>query len=254
MRIVVIGGTGRIGSQVVRTLTQQGHECVAAAPDTGVNTLTGQGLAEALRGAQVVVDVSNAPSWEEQAVMQFFTASAGNLIKFAKAAGVGHLVALSVVGTDRMSESAYFRAKNAQESLIRQSGLPYTIVHATQFFEFTKSIADISTHGQEIRLPSVLYQPMAAADVAAAVARAALGSPLNGMIEVGGPEKFRLDELVRLYLSATGDARQVIADPQAPYYGIRVNERTLVPEDSARLGTIRFRDWLADEKRKQRAA
>jgi uncharacterized protein YbjT (DUF2867 family) len=251
MKIVVIGGTGRIGSKVVKQLTDQGHEAVAAAPNTGVNTITGEGLAEVLKDAKVVVDVSNAPSWEDQAVMDFFTTSTRNLVKYAKAAGVGHLVALSVVGTDRLTESSYFRAKEAQEKLVRESGLPYSIVHATQFFEFVKGIADFSTQGNQVHLPPVLIQPMVSDDVARAVTRAALGKPVNGIVEVGGPEKFRMDELVRLYLKATGDTREVVADPDAPYYGIRVKERTLIPEDNARLGEVRFEDWLAQETSKK---
>ncbi|HTF67502.1 MAG TPA: SDR family oxidoreductase [Edaphobacter sp.] len=245
MKIVVIGGTGLIGSKLVSKLTEHGHEAIAASPNTGVNTLTGQGLVEVLKGAQVVVDVSNSPSWEEQAVMDFFTTSTTNLIKYGSAAGVGHLVALSVVGTDRLTESPYFRAKIAQEKLIKESGMPYSIVHATQFFEFVKGIADFSTQGDKVHLPAVLIQPMVSDDVAKAVGRTAVGSPVNGIVEVGGPEKFRLDELIRLGLNAIGDPREVITDPNALYYGVHVSERTLVPEDDAKLGEIRFRDWLA---------
>lgn len=245
MKIVVIGGTGLVGKKLMSKLTEQGHEAVAASPNTGVNTLTGQGLAEVLKGAQVVVDVSNSPSWEEQAVMNFFTTSTNNLLKYGAAAGVGHLVALSVVGTDRLTESPYFRAKIAQEKLIKESGLPYSIVHATQFFEFVKGIADFSTQGNQVHLAPVLIQPMASDDVAKAVGRVAAGTPVNGIVEVGGPEKFRLDELIRLGLSALGDAREVVSDPNALYYGVRVSERTLVPEDEAKLGEIRFKDWLA---------
>lgn len=245
MKIVVIGGTGLVGKKLMSKLTEQGHEAVAASPNTGVNTLTGQGLAEVLKGAQVIVDVSNSPSWEEQAVMNFFTTSTNNLLKYGVAAGVGHLVALSVVGTDRLTESPYFRAKIAQEKLIKESGLPYSIVHATQFFEFVKGIADFSTQGNQVHLAPVLIQPMASDDVAKAVGRVAVGTPVNGIVEVGGPEKFRLDELIRLGLSALGDAREVVTDPNALYYGVRVSERTLVPEDDARLGEIRFKDWLA---------
>jgi uncharacterized protein YbjT (DUF2867 family) len=244
MKIVVIGGTGLIGSRLVRKLTEHGHEAVAASPNTGVNTLTGQGLAEVLKGAQVVVDVSNSPSWEEQAVMNFFTTSTNNLLQYGVAAGVGHLVALSVVGTDRLTESPYFRAKIAQERLIEESGLPYSIVHATQFFEFVKGIADFSTQGNQVHLAPVLIQPMASDDVAKAVGRVSVGTPVNGIVEVAGPEKFRLDELIRLGLSALGDAREVVTDPNALYYGVRVSERTLVPEDDAKLGEIRFKDWL----------
>lgn len=245
MKIVVIGGTGLVGKKLMSKLTEQGHEAVAASPNTGVNTLTGQGLAEVLKGAQVIVDVSNSPSWEEQAVMNFFTTSTNNLLKYGVAAGVGHLVALSVVGTDRLTESPYFRAKIAQEKLIKESGLPYSIVHATQFFEFVKGIADFSTQGNQVHLAPVLIQPMASDDVAKAVGRVAVGTSVNGIVEVGGPEKFRLDELIRLGLSALGDAREVVTDPNALYYGVRVSERTLVPEDDAKLGEIRFKDWLA---------
>jgi uncharacterized protein YbjT (DUF2867 family) len=250
MKIVVIGGTGLIGSQLVSKLTEHGHEAVAASPNTGVNTLTGQGLAEVLKGAQVVVDVSNSPSWEEQAVMNFFKTSTNNLLKYGVAAGVGHLVALSVVGTDRLTESPYFRAKIAQEKLIEESGLPYSIVHATQFFEFVKGIADFSTQGNQVHLAPVLIQPMASDDVAKAVGRVSVGTPVNGIVEVAGPEKFRLDELIRLGLTAVGDAREVVTDPNALYYGVRVSERTLVPEDDAKLGEIRFKDWLAQRSLK----
>jgi uncharacterized protein YbjT (DUF2867 family) len=253
LKIVVIGGTGRIGSKLVSYLTEQGHDVVPAAPNTGVNTLTGEGLAEALQGAQVVVDVSNAPSWEEKAVMDFFTTSTGNLLNYGAAAGVGHLVALSVVGTDRLAESPYFRAKGAQEKLIEESGLPYSIVHATQFFEFVQGIADFSTQGNEVHLPPVLIQPMAAGDVAKAVGRVAVGKPVNRVVEVAGPEAFRLDELVRRYLQATGDPRKVVANPAALYYGVPVSERALVPRDDAKLGTVRFDDWLAQEKLKRAA-
>jgi uncharacterized protein YbjT (DUF2867 family) len=244
MKIVVIGGTGLIGSKLVSKLNELGHEALAASPNTGVNTLTGQGLAEVLKGAQVLIDVSNSPSWEEQAVMNFFRTSTTNLLKYGSAAGVGHLVALSVVGTDRLSESPYFRAKIAQEKLIRESGMPYSIVHATQFFEFAKGIADFSTQGNQIHLPPALIQPIVSGDVAIAVARVSVGTPVNGIVEIAGPERFRLDELIRIYLDATGDSREVVTDPNALYYGVRLSERTLVPEDDARLGEIRFEDWL----------
>ena len=251
MKIVVIGGTGRIGSKLVSMLTEHGREAVAASPNTGVNTLTGQGLAEVLKGAQVIVDVSNSPSWEEQAVMDFFTKSTNNLLKYGRAAGVGHLVALSVVGTDRLSESPYFRAKIAQEKLIKESGLPYSIVHATQFFEFVKGIADFSMQGNQVHLAPVLIQPMVSDDVAKGVGRVSVGAPVNGIVEIGGPEKFPLDELIRLYLTAVGDKREVVTDPNALYYGVRVSERTLVPEDNAKLGEIRFKDWLTQETLKK---
>ena len=245
MKTVVIGGTGLIGSKLVRKLREQGHEAVAASPDTGVNTLTGEGLAEALKGASVVVDVSNSPSWEDAAVMKFFDTSTRNLLATEAAAGVRHHVALSVVGTDRLLQSGYFRAKMAQENLIKGSSIPYSIVHATQFFEFLKGIADISTVDNKVTLPPARIQPMAAEDVASAVARVAVGPPVNGTVEIGGPETFRLDELVRRYLAARKDPREVVTDPHAGYYGIEVSERTLVPGDDARLGETRFETWLS---------
>jgi uncharacterized protein YbjT (DUF2867 family) len=243
-KIVVIGGSGLIGSKLVRKLREHGQEAVAASPDSGVNTLTGEGLAEVLKGAAVVVDVSNSPSWEDGAVMKFFETSTRNLLAAEAAAGVGHHVALSVVGTDRLLQSGYFRAKLAQENLIKGSSIPYSIVHATQFFEFLKGIADISTDGNKVPLPPVLIQPMAAEDVASAVGRVAMGPPENGTVEAGGPEKFRLDELVRRYLAARKDPREVVTDPHAPYYGIEVSEKTLIPGDDARLGETRFETWL----------
>ena len=245
MKIVVIGGTGLIGSKLVSKLREQGHEAVAAAPNTGVNTITGEGLAEVLKGASVVVDVSNAPDWEDAAVMKFFETSTRNLLTNEAVAGVKHHVGLSVVGTERMLESGYFRAKLAQENLINASSIPHSIVRATQFYEFLKGIADFSTEGNKVSLPHVLFQPMAADDVASGVARVAVGSPVNGMVEIGGPEKFRLDEFVRQGLAARKDPREVIADPHARYYGIEVKERTLIPEDDAKLGNIRFKEWLA---------
>ena len=245
MKIVVIGGTGLIGSKVVEKLRAHGHQAVAAAPNTGVNTLTGQGLAEALKGAVVVVDVSNAPSWEDKAVMNFFETSTRNLLAGEAAAGVKHHVALSVVGSERMVESGYFRAKIAQENLIKSSSIPYSIVRATQFFEFIKGIADFSTVGSTVHLPPVLIQPMAADDVASGVCRVALGAPVNGTVEIAGPEKFRMDELVRRGLAARKDPREVVADPQARYYGIKVSETTLIPGADARLGETRLEDWLS---------
>ena len=245
MKIVVIGGSGLIGSKLVPKLREHGHEAVAASPKSGVNTLTGEGLAEVLKGASVVVDVSNAPSWEDTAVMNFFETSTRNLLKEEAAAGVKHHVALSVVGTERLLESGYFRAKIAQEDLIKASSIPYSIVRATQFYEFVKGIADFSTRDNEVHLPSALIQPMAADDVASAVGRVATGSPVNGIVEVGGPEQFRLDELIRRGLTAYKDPRKVVADPQATYYGIKVTERALVPENNATLGKIRFDEWLA---------
>jgi uncharacterized protein YbjT (DUF2867 family) len=244
MKIVVIGGTGLIGSKLVTKLREQGHEAVAASPNSGVNTITGEGLAEALKGASVVVDVSNSPLWEDSAVMKFFETSTRNLLASETAAGVGHHVALSVVGSEQLLESGYFRAKIAQENLIKGSSIPYSIVRATQFFEFVKGIADISMDGGKVHLPGVLFQPMAADDVATAVARVALEAPVNGTVEVGGPEQFRLDELVRRRLATLKDPREVIADPHARYAGAEVGERTLLPGKDARLGETRFDTWL----------
>ncbi|GAA1441726.1 SDR family oxidoreductase [Leifsonia poae] len=247
MKIVVIGGTGLIGSKVVAQLTAQGHEAVAASPASGVDTLTGDGLAEALAGAAVVLDVSNSPSFDEDAVMNFFTTSTRNLLAAEKDAGVGHHVALSVVGTSRLTDSGYFRAKIAQEQLIEDAGIPYSIVHATQFFEFVKSIADAATVGDTVRLAPVRIEPMAAEDVATAVARATVGRPLNGIVEVAGPEQFQLDELIRLGLRARNDARTVIADPDATYFGARLSENELVPGKFATHYDTRFEEWLALE-------
>jgi uncharacterized protein YbjT (DUF2867 family) len=244
MKIVVIGGTGLIGTKLVNKLRQDGHEVVAASPSSGVNTVTGEGLAQELTGAQVVVDVTNAPSWEDNAVLAFFETSTRNLLAAEAAAGVGHHVALSVVGTDRLSESGYFRAKIAQEKLIKESSIPYSIVHATQFFEFLKGLADISVDGEKVRLPHVLFQPMAADDVASAVGRIAVGQPVNGIVEIGGPEQFRLDELVRRRLVSLKDPREVIADPNARYSGAKISENTLLPGNNAQLGETRFEDWL----------
>ena len=243
MKVVVIGGTGLIGSRVVAKLRDEGHDAVPASPDTGVNTLTGQGLEDVLQGASVVVDVSNSPSFEEMAVMNFFTTSTRNLLRYAATAGVRHYVALSVVGTERIPDSPYLRAKNAQESLITSGGIPYSIVHATQFFEFMKRIADEATDGTTIRLPPVLIQPMAADDVATAVATIAVSTPLNGIVEVGGPQQFRFDELIRRDLRERHDSRTVVTDPHARYFGAELGERSLVPGKDARLGEIRLEDW-----------
>jgi uncharacterized protein YbjT (DUF2867 family) len=245
MKIVVIGGTGLIGSKVVTRLNEKGHEAIAAAPNTGVNTLTGEGLAEVLEGAAVVVDVSNSPSFEDAAVLEFFQTSTTNLLAAETAAGVGHHVALSVVGTDRLLEGGYFRAKMAQEQLIKDSSIPYSIVHATQFFEFMKGIADAATDGNTVRLPTALIQPMAANDVAAAVARVAVGPPLNRTVEIAGPDQFRLDELVDRVLKARNDPREVVPDPRARYYGISPSERALLPEDDALLGATDLEEWLS---------
>jgi uncharacterized protein YbjT (DUF2867 family) len=244
MKVVIIGGTGLIGSKLVARLREQGHQAVPASPDTGVNTLTGEGLAQALAGAAVVVDVSNSPSFEDAAVLKFFQTSTGNLLAAEAAAGVGHHVALSVVGCDRVPKSGYLRAKVAQEKLIRSSPVPHSIVRATQFFEFLKRIADEATEGNTVRIPPVLFQPIAATDVASAVGRVAVGAPLNGVVEVAGPQQFRFDEFIRLGLSARHDPREVVADPHARYFGAELGERMLVPEGDARLGEIRFEDWL----------
>jgi uncharacterized protein YbjT (DUF2867 family) len=245
MKIVIIGGTGLIGSKLVTRLREHGHQALPAAPDTGVNTLTGEGLAQVLTGAAVVIDVSNSPSFEDAAVLRFFETSTGNLLAAEAAAGVGHHVALSVVGCDRVPESGYLRAKAAQERLIRDSPIPYSIVRATQFFEFVKRIADDATDGNRVRVPPVLLQPMAAADVANVVGRVAVGAPLNGVVEVAGPQQFRLDELIRLGLSARHDPREVVADSHARYFGAEVGEHALAPGADARLGEIRFEDWLS---------
>jgi uncharacterized protein YbjT (DUF2867 family) len=245
MKIVVIGGSGLIGSKVVKKLGEHGHEAVAASPNSGVNTITGEGLAEVLKGAQVVVDVSNSPSFADAPVMEFFKTSTGNLLTYEAAAGVGHHVALSVVGSDRLPDSGYLRAKVAQEKLIKESSIPYSIVRATQFFEFVSRIADEATDGNSVRLPPVRFQPMAADDVAGAVVKVAIGSPLNGIVEVAGPEQFRFDELIRLGLSARNDPREVIVDPHARYFGTELSERSLVPVDDTQLGETRFEDWLS---------
>jgi uncharacterized protein YbjT (DUF2867 family) len=245
VKTVSIGGTGLVGSKVVTRLREQGHLAVPASPDTGVNTLTGEGLAQALTGAAAVIDVSNSPSFEDAAVLKFFETSTRNLLAAEAAAGVGHHVALSVVGCDRMPESGYFRAKVAQEKLIRNSPVPHSIVRATQFFEFGKRIADEATDGNRVRIPPVLFQPMAAQDVAGAVARIAVGAPLNGVVEVAGPQQFRFDGFIELGLSARHDPREVVADPHARYFGAELDERTLMPGANARLGDIRFEDWLS---------
>ena len=245
MKVVIIGGTGLIGSKVVTRLREQGHEAVPASPDSGVNTLTGEGLAEVLTGAAVVIDVSNSPSFDDAAVLNFFTTSTRNLLAAEAVAGVAHHVALSVVGSDRLPESGYFRAKVAQEELIAASRIPYSIVRATQFFEFSKRIADEATDGSMVRIAPVLFQPMAAADVATAVAKIAVGAPLNGVVEVAGPQQFRFDEFITLGLRARHDAREVVADPHARYFGAELDERSLVPTTDATLGEMRFEDWLS---------
>ncbi len=245
MKLLVVGGTGLIGSKLVRKLGEHGHEVVPASPATGVNSLTGEGLREAIQNVDVVVDVSNSPSFEADAVLEFFETSTRNLLRAEQAAGVGHHVVLSVVGTDRLVESGYFRGKLAQERQIEESPSPYSIVHATQFFEFLRSITDAATDGQTVRLAPVLIQPMAADDVVSAVGRLAVGAALNGTVEVAGPERFRLDELVRRRLREIGDPREVIADPAARYFGATLSERTLLPNDDATLGETRLEDWIS---------
>jgi len=242
-KIVVIGGTGLIGSKVVAKLTEHGHEAVAASPNTGVNTLTGEGLAEVLTGASTVVDVSNSPSFAPDDVLEFFTTSTRNLLEAEAAAGVTHHVALTIVGTNRPQNIAYFAAKVAQEKLIRESSIAHSLVHATQFFEFVGSIADISTEGDTVRLPGALIQPIAAEDVATAVARAAAGAPL-GDVEIAGPEAFGMDEFVRRGLTFRGDPRTVIRDDDATYYGAKIDERTLIPVDGAEIFETRLEEWL----------
>jgi uncharacterized protein YbjT (DUF2867 family) len=244
MKIVVVGGSGLIGSKVVAKLRAQGHEAVAASPESGVDTLTGAGLTDVLQGASVVVDVTNSPSFAEAEAAEFFTKSTGNLLRYEASAGVRHHVALSVVGTDRLSGSPYMRAKIAQEKLIKASSIPYSIVHATQFFEFVKRIADDATDGMTVRIAPVLIQPMAAEDVAKTVASIAVDAPVNGVVEIAGPELFRFDELIRRGLRARNDPRQVITDPYARYFGAELGERTLVAGTHARRGEIRFEEWL----------
>ena len=245
MKIVVIGGTGLIGAKLVSLLQQLGHEVVAASPSRGINSVTGEGLAATLAGAKAVVDVSNAPSWEDQAVLEFFENSTRNLLAAEAVAGVRHHVALSVVGSDRLLASGYFRAKVAQEKLIQSGSIPYTIVRATQFFEFAGGIANSATSGQTVRLPSALMQPIVSDDVAAALASVAVAAPLNAIVDLAGPDVIPLDEVVRQFLKASQDPRTVITDEQAPYYGIPVKDRSLVPDGKAwRLGTTHFGDWL----------
>jgi len=245
MKIVVIGGTGLIGTKVVNNLRQRGQEVVAASPSSGVNTFTGEGLAEALTGAQVVVDVANAPSWEDNAVLEFFETAGRNLLAAEKTAGVRHHVALSIVGDDRLPGSGYLRAKVAQENLIKASGIPFTIVRSTQFFEFAKGIVQSATQGETVRLSPALFQPIAADDVAAALTGFALAEPLNGIIEIAGPEPIRMDEFAQRFLSATRDPRKVTADVHAQYFGTELNDYSLTPAKNARLAPTRFEEWLS---------
>jgi uncharacterized protein YbjT (DUF2867 family) len=244
MKIVVIGGTGLIGNKLVALLRQRGHEVLAASPATGVNTVTGEGLAAALAGAEVVVDVANSPSFADADVMAFFEQSGRNLLAVGAKAGVRHHVALSVVGTERLLASGYFRAKMAQEQLIKEGGIPWTILRATQFFEFIGAIGQSAANGGAIRLAPVLIQPVASDDVAVALADVALAAPLNGTVELAGPEQFRLDRIVRRALDATGDKRAIVADPQARYFGTELNDASLVPGPEPRLGKIRYEEWL----------
>lgn len=248
MKIVVIGGSGLIGKKLVNNLRQLGHEVVAASPSSGVNTITGEGLAEALAGAQVVVDVANSPSFEDKAALEFFETSGRNLLAAEAIAGVGHHVALSVVNADRLPDSGYMRAKVAQEKLIKDSKIPYTILRATQFFEFLSSIAQSNTDGQTVRLSPALVQLIAADDVAAALTDVTIGAPLNSMIEVAGPEKYRLDQLVQRFLSANNDARKVITDIHARYFGIELNDHSLTPGDNPRIGSTNFDQWLGRQR------
>ena len=242
MKIVVIGGNGRVGSKIVGKLGEHGHDAVPADPSTGVNTITGEGLAAALDGADVVIDVSNSPSFEDQAVMEFFTTATRNLLAAERVAGVAHHVALSVVGADRLPDSGYLRAKVAQEKLIADSPVPYSIIRATQFYEFVNAIADAATEGDTVRVPAARIQPIAADEVARAVARISVGTPVNGIVEVGGPEAFRFDELIRRGLE--NDPRTVVADPGAQYFGTTLADSSLLPGEDAQLGEIRFQDWL----------
>ena len=245
MKIVVIGGTGLIGTKLVKKLRERGDEALPASPSSGVNSITGEGLAKALAGAQVVVDVTNSPSWEDKAVFEFFETSTRNLLAAEAGTGVGHHVALSVVGTERLLQSGFFRAKIEQERLIKASKIPYTIVRSTQFFEFVDGIAQSATEGQTVRLSPAHIQPIVSDDVAAALAEVTLQPPVNGMIEIAGPERLGIDELVRRFLRAKQDARQVVTDVQARYFGIDVNDRSLTPGDNPRLGPTRFDDWLS---------
>jgi len=245
MKVVVIGGSGLIGSKVVNNLRQRGHQVVAASPASGINTITGEGLSEAVAGAQVVVDVANSPSFEDKAVLEFFETSGRNLLAAEATAGVGHHIALSVVGTDRLPDSGYLRAKMAQEKLIKASGIPYTIVHSTQFFEFLGGIAQSGTDGQTVRLSPAFVQPIASDDVAAVMSDVAVGAPVNGTIEIAGPERVRLAELIQRFLAAKQDERKVVADVHARYFGAELNDQSLVPGDGARIGPTRFGDWIS---------
>ncbi len=244
MKIVVIGGSGLIGSKTVSKLKNFGHEVLAASPNTGVNTISGEGLSEALKGADKVVDVANSPSFADDDVMKFFKTSGQNLLAAEKEAGVKHHIALSIVGADRLPDSGYLRAKVEQERLIRESGISYTILHSTQFFEFAAGIVQAGTVGDTIRLSSALFQPIASDDVVDALVDLTLKDPVNGIVEIGGPEKLGMDQFARIYLDMKQDNRQIIADPKALYFGTVINDRSLVPEDDARKGTIRYEEWI----------
>ncbi|MEU5741527.1 SDR family oxidoreductase [Streptomyces tendae] len=248
MKVVVVGGTGLIGSQVVARLGEHGHEAIPASPNTGVNTMTGEGLAEVLRGASVVVDVSNSPSFADDAVKEFFRTSTSNLLKAEAEAGVGHHVALSVVGTHRLQTSGYFQAKQAQEDMIRDSGIPYSIVHATQFFEFAKSLADSATEGDTVTVAPIKIQPIFSGDVAAAVGRTAVGAPVNGTVEVAGPDVFRLEDFIRKGLAVRDDTRTVVTDPNGLYWGAALQESDLLPGADARIAETHFDQWAAGQR------
>jgi uncharacterized protein YbjT (DUF2867 family) len=250
MKIVIIGGTGLIGTKTTERLRKQGHEVIAAAPNTGVNTITGEGLKEALAGAEVVIDLANSPSFEDKAAMEFFEISGRNLLAADKIAGVKHHIALSVVGTERLQDAGYFRAKLAQEKLIKTSGIPYTIVHSTQFMEFLPAIAKSGAVGEAVHLSPAYVQPIASDDVADAMANVALAAPINGTIEISGPERVRMSELVARYLKASGDPRKVVTDPEALYFGARLNDNSLVSDNDPRLGHISFEQWFATSARK----
>jgi uncharacterized protein YbjT (DUF2867 family) len=248
MKIVVIGGTGLIGSKLVSTLRAKGHEVLAASPDSGVNSITGEGLPAALAGAQVVVDVANSPSFEDAAVLKFFETSTTNLLAAEERAGVRHHVALSIVGSDRLPDSGYMRAKMAQEKLIKNSSIPYTILHSTQFFEFIGRIAEASPDGKSVRVSTAIFQPIVSDDVVATLAELTLGAPVNGIVEVGGPERFRMDELVERVLRAKGDTREIIRDIHVPYFGAEIDDQSLVTGPGARSGSKRFEIWLKESQ------
>jgi uncharacterized protein YbjT (DUF2867 family) len=254
MKIVVIGGSGLIGSKLVHNLRMLGHEVFAASPATGVNTITGEGLAQALENAQIVVDVANSPSFEDKAVLEFFETSGRNLLAAEKAAGVGHHVALSVVGTELLSESGYFRGKIAQEKLIRESGMPYTIVHSTQFFEFLGGIANAASDGGEVRLPTAFVQPISSDDVAAALTEVTLNNPVNGIVEIAGPERFRMPDLMQEYFTITNDARKVVGDRQARYFGALLTDEMLLPAGVAHVGNSRIINWLESQRKTEKAS